>query len=412
MAYRDRVTVSLAGTGSVRMLAAVPNLDALFAARLRQGVGSALAEVRGSVVFDAGPNGRWTVRLHDGRVTLYRGAQSRPSATVRADAATLAAVVDGRLSGVEAYLSHGLVVRGNLALALQMDGAFDVGERPPTHPKSRLVDVLGARTAYLEAGPRDAPPVILLHGLGATNASMLPTLVDLARDHRVIAPDLPGFGASAAPRWRYRAVDFAAWLEAFQQRVAARPAALVGNSLGGRIAIEAGLAHPESVTRMALLCPSPAFRRVRQFVPAVRLISPELAHVPVWLHHRAVVETIRLMFAHPGRLPRHWYDAGADEFRRVMRSAVHRRAFFAALRQIYLEEAYGEHGFWDRLPRLQTPTLFAWGDRDRLVPAGFERHVVAAVPEARSVVLADCGHVPQFELPDETNTLIRGFLDD
>lgn len=152
MAYRDRVTVPLSGTGSVRMLAAVPNLDALFAARLRQGVGLALAEVRGSVVFDAGAAGRWTVRLHDGRVTLYRGAQSRPSATVSADAATLAAVVDGRLSGVEAYLSHGLVVRGNLALALQMDGAFDVGERPVTHPKSRIVNVLGARTAYLEAG--------------------------------------------------------------------------------------------------------------------------------------------------------------------------------------------------------------------------------------------------------------------
>ena len=176
----------------MRTLAAVPNLDAMFAARLRHAVGSALADVRGTVVFDAREAGAWTVRLHDGRITLYRGAQRRANATVTAEPAVLAAIVEGRLSGAEAYLSHDLVVRGNLALALQMDGAFDVGERPATHPTSRARRVLGARTSYLEAGPRDAPPVILLHGLGATNASMLPLLVDLAADHRVIAPDLPG----------------------------------------------------------------------------------------------------------------------------------------------------------------------------------------------------------------------------
>ena len=64
----------------------------------------------------------------------------------------------------------------------------------------QTVAVDGFNVFYREAGPRDAPPVILLHGLGATNASMLPLLADLARDHRVIAPDFPGFGASGAPR--------------------------------------------------------------------------------------------------------------------------------------------------------------------------------------------------------------------
>src|SRR3954451_16224582 len=397
--------------GSARRLAAIPNLDALFSARVRQGVGAALADVHGRVVFSSPPVGSWTVHLDDGRVRLTRGAVAGPDATVTADPATLGAVLDGRISGVEAFLSHGLVVRGNLALALQMDGAFDVGIRPPTHPVARIATVRGVRTAYLEAGPRDAPAVLLLHGLGATNASMLPLLVDLARDHRVIAPDFPGFGASGAPRWRYRATDLAHWLHAFQREVGAPTAGLVGNSLGGRVAIEAGLTHPGSVDRMVLLCPSPAFRRMRQMVPLVKVLPPDVLLAPMPMAHRAVVLGIRSMFSRPDRLPRQWYDAAADEHKRVMRDYAHRRAFFASLKQIYLEEAYGDDGFWDRLPRLETPALFVWGDRDRLVPAGFERHVVDAVPHARSICLPDSGHVPQFEHPEETARLTRQFLD-
>jgi pimeloyl-ACP methyl ester carboxylesterase len=394
-----------------RRLAAIPNLDALFSARVRQGVGAALADVRGIVVFTAPPVGSWTLHLDEGRVRLARGTAAKPDATVKASAETLAAVLEGRLSGVEAFLDHGLVVRGNLALALQIDGAFDVGERPVTHPVARIREVLGVRTAYLEAGPRAAPPVILLHGLGATNASMLPLLVDMARDHHVFAPDFPGFGASGAPRWRYRAQELALWLRAFQSTVGASPAVLVGNSMGGRVAIEAGLLHPDSVDRLILLCPSPAFRRMRQFVPLVKLLPPSAVLVNLPLSHRAVVGGIRLMFAKPDRLSKQWYDAAADEHVRVMRDYRHRRAFYASLRQIYLEEAFGDAGFWDRLPRLGVPALFVWGDRDRLVPASFERHVVAAVPDSTSRVLSDCGHVPQFEHPQDTARLVREFLD-
>ena len=396
---------------SGRRLAAIPNLDALFSARVRQGVGAALADERGAVVFASPPAGSWTVHLNEGRVRLSRGAVAKPRATVTADPSILAAVLEGRLSGVEAFLSHGLVVRGDLALALQMDGAFDVGIRPVTHPVAKVRKVLGVRSAYLEAGPRDAPPVILLHGLGATNASMLPLLADLSRDHRVIAPDFPGFGASGAPHWRYRATDLARWLDAFLTVIDAKPAALVGNSLGGRVALEIGMTAPSSVSRMVLLCPSPAFRRLRQFTPLVRLLPPDAVVPPLPMPHRAVVMGIRTMFSNPDRLAPTWYDAAADEHRRVMRDYRHRRAFFSCLKQIYMEEAFGDRGFWDRLPQMRTPALFIWGDRDRLVPASFERHVLAAVPDAESICLPDSGHVPQFEHPEETARLTRQFLD-
>jgi pimeloyl-ACP methyl ester carboxylesterase len=150
---------------------------------------------------------------------------------------------------------------------------------------------------------------------------------------------------------------------------------------------------------------------MRQFVPLVKLLSPDAVVAPLPIGHRAVVAGTRAMFAQPDRLSREWYDAAADEHQRVMRSYRHRRAFFATLRQIYLDEAFGVDGFWDRLPMMATPALFVWGERDRLVPASFERHVVAAIPHAQSILLPDCGHVPQFEHPQRTAEITRAFLD-
>lgn len=394
-----------------RTLAAIPNLDALFNSRVRDGVTGALAEERGAVVFTAPPVGAWTVRFDLGRVRLHRGKVGRPRATVNADPSVLAMVLEGRISGIEAFLDHGLTVRGDLAFALQMDGAFDVGERPVNHPTSKTAQTMGVKVAYLEAGPDDAPAVLLLHGLGATNASMLPLVVDLARDYHVIAPDFPGFGASQAPMWRYSAAELGRWLGEFTRVLDIDRAHLVGNSLGGRVALEAAMVAPAAVDRLVLLCPSPAFLRFRQFVPLVRMLPPTGSVAFPALPHRFIVAGIRAMFARPDRLARAWYDAAADEHLRVMADFRHRRAFWAALREIYLEPAHGDHGFWERLPRLESPALFVWGDRDRLVPHAFARHVTNAVPHSDSIVLEECGHVPQFEHPDQTLELIRDFLD-
>ena len=387
-------------------------LDALLSSRLRRALaGSVLADRVASVVFDAGEHGVWTVELDRGRGRVRRGGQPDPTLVVRAAPDVLAAVVAGHICGVHAFLDGRVTVRGDLGLSLQLDGMFG-GDNSvaPSFPRAHEVEALGVRTSYLEAGPADAPPVVLLHGLGATNASMLPVLADLAVDHRVIAPDSPGFGHSEAPRSPYSPAWFAAWLEDLQRVLHARPAVLIGNSLGGRLALEAGLTHPRSVRALVLLSPSPAFRRLRQYVPAVRLLRPELGRLPVVLPHGVVVESIRGMFSNPDRLPRPWYDAAADECRRVLRSPAHRIAFLACARQIYLEDAYGRRGFWDRLPGLMPPALFVWGDRDRLVPASFARHVADALPGAGSVVLQDSGHVPQFEHPELTQALLRGFL--
>ncbi len=386
----------------------------LLSTRLRRGLeGSVLERRTASIVFDAGDSGVWTVDIADGRGQVRRGATPAPTLVVRSSAEVLAEVVSGRDSGTSAFLDGRLTVRGDLALSLQLDGLFPIdADRPPHLPRSRQVLAMGVRTSYLEAGPPDAPPVLLLHGLGATNASMLPVLADLAVDHRVLAPDAPGFGASDAPPGPYNPAWFAAWLHAFQRVTVGDAAVVIGNSLGGRIALEHGLSSPDEVRALVLLTPSPAFRRLRQYVPLVRLVSPQLARLPVPVNHRMVVEAIRSMFSVPDRLSAAWYDAAADEAVRVLRDRAHRVAFFSCARQIYLEDAYGRNGFWQRLPGLLPPALFVWGDRDRLVPSSFARHVADCLPDAGQVVMEDCGHVPQFEHPIETLAMIRGFLED
>ena len=152
------------------------------------------------------------------------------------------------------------LLRGNLALALKLDGVFDRRDRPSdrTHPGRVLA--AGVDTFYLEAG--SGPPIILLHGLAMTNASMMSTLAALAKDHRVIAPDLPGFGDTGKPEAAYDPAFFSRWLIAFMDAMKIDRAAIAGNSMGGRIAIETALVAPHRVDKLVLFAPSLAFRNV------------------------------------------------------------------------------------------------------------------------------------------------------
>lgn len=367
--------------------------------------GPTAASMKASVSLEASDGDSWTVSFDRGRTSLSYGADRAADLVVSGSEATLAGIVDGDLWGIRAFVEGDLVVRRNLALSLRLAGLF--GDADHFHT-SADVDAGGNSTFYIEAG--EGPPIVLLHGLGATNSSMLTTLLDLSRDHRVIAPDLPGFGDSAKPVRSYDPGFYAAWLIAFLDRLGIERAHVVGNSMGGRVAVETALAAPDRVDKIALLAPSSAFIRRRQYEQIVRFLRPEMALVPLRMPRRTVVGSIKRLFHRPERLPDVWYESAADEFIRVFGSPRGRIAFFSAARQIYLEQPYGTSGFWDRLPELSRPALFVWGERDWLVPAKFARHVERCLPDARSVVLDDCGHVPQYELPQETHRLVREFL--
>jgi pimeloyl-ACP methyl ester carboxylesterase len=278
------------------------------------------------------------------------------------------------------------------------------GRTEPERLRFEIVRTRGARISTMQAGRGQA--LVAIHGLGGTKGSFLPTLAELAPNFRVIALDLPGFGDSDKPlRASYEPRYFARAVVELLDALALDRAHVVGNSLGGRVALELGMRHPDRVGGLVMLCPALAWRRDRPLVPLLRLARPELGLVQI--APRMLVEAIvrRLI---PGA-DEGWTAAGVDEFLRAYLTPAGRAAFYAAARHIYLDEPHGPEGFWPRLAELQARSLFVWGRFDRIVPIAFARHVEQALPSARHLEL-DCGHVPQIERPRRTHSAIREFL--
>jgi pimeloyl-ACP methyl ester carboxylesterase len=349
----------------------------------------------------------WEVRLRAERCDVHPTLGADPDVVIGTDAGTWLALQEGRISGLDAFGQRRLYTRGDLDLALSFAGLFRLTGGGPPPLRISEVEAHEMRISTLIAG-RGQEDVVCLHGLGANKASFFETIATLAPDHTVHAIDLPGFGSSSKPtRAPYDARWFADVVHDYLDAAGIDRAHLVGNSMGGRIALELALRAPERVKTVNLLSPALAFRRRRALVPLVRGIRPELAAIPHPLRVGRVREHLHALFAQPERLDPAIADVAAEEFCRVYRSRAARVAFFAAARNIYLDRPHGENGLWTRLGALRPPALFVWGERDRLVPPAFSRHVAEALPDARQLVLDDCGHVPQVELPEATNGLIR-----
>ena len=327
----------------------------------------------------------------------------RADASITADEGTWKTLANDLASGMAAYRTGRLAVRRDLHLGAGFLAAT-AAEQGPGRLRFHHVKTPGAEISVMEAG--EGPPVLLLHGLGATKASFLPTVAALAKSHRAIAIDLPGFGDSDKPLLAaYDPAFFARSGVALLDALGIEQADVVGNSMGGRAALEMGLSAPQRVGRLVLLTASLAWLRARPWAAPLRLVAPQLGLIQP--APRPIVESlVRRLVPTQGS---EWTAAGVDEFLRSYLSPRGRSAFYAAARNIYLESPWGENGFWTRLPQLEAQSLFVWGSRDAIVPIGFARHVHDALPGARHLVL-DCGHVPQMERPEETHRAMLSFL--
>ncbi|HEV2057933.1 MAG TPA: alpha/beta fold hydrolase [Solirubrobacteraceae bacterium] len=348
----------------------------------------------------------WEVRCTEHGARVRRGATSRtPDVVIGTDATTWIALRGGELSGIEAFGRRLLYARGNLDLAIAFEGLFrlDDGRRPLL--RIHDVHLPGRRVSTLTMG--EGPDVLLLHGLGGAKSSFFDAAATLSRRYRVHALDLPGFGASSKPMTApYTARWFADTVLAAMDELGVERAHVVGNSMGGRIAIEVGLRNPERVASLGLLCPAVAFVK-RTYHPIVRLMRPELGLLPHRLAREKVAEHFWNLFADPDGIDPSMADVVVDEFQRIYASAGGRIAFLSAARNIYLEAPYGRNGFYGRLSQLEPPALFVWGSHDRVIPPAFGRHVGRWLPSAEQVVLDGCGHVPQVEQAEQTSDLLE-----
>jgi pimeloyl-ACP methyl ester carboxylesterase len=352
----------------------------------------------------------WEVRCTTHGARVRKGSARRePDVVIGTDAETWLRLREGELSGVEAFSQRQLYARGDVDLAIGFEGLFRLPNGRPPLLRVHDVRLPGRRVSTLTMG--QGPDVVCLHGLGATKASFFDTAAALTRDgYRVHAVDLPGFGGSSKPiAAPYSARWFAETVVEVMDALEVGRAHLVGNSMGGRVAIEVGLRAPERVAGLALLSPAVAFVK-RDWHPIVRLLRPELGLLPHSFGRARVARQFWGMFADPDQVDPSVADVVVDEFQRIYASAGARLAFLTAARNIYLDRPFGRGGFYPRLGELDAPTLFVWGACDRIIPPGFKRHVAKWHPQAEHIVLERCGHVPQVERPAQTIGLMRRFF--
>jgi pimeloyl-ACP methyl ester carboxylesterase len=355
-------------------------------------------EVTGGRPCDAVIAGR-RLRLRN----MNEGAE--PDSVLSADAATWERIARDLRGGMDAFRAGRLRIRGSLHVGVGFLAATSGSAEPGRLEFDTLRTRGFGRISVLAAGT-GPETIVCLHGLGGTKASFLPTVNALADDYRVVAIDLPGFGESDKPIGApYDAPWFARSLFAAMDALGLEWAHIAGNSMGGRVAIEAGLTDRDRTRALLLLSPALAWLKSRPWAPLIRALRPELGLIQP--APRPIVEAMvrRLVPSSNGG----WTAAGIDEFLRAYLTRSGRAAFYAAARNIYLDEPHGEDGFWTRLESLQSDSLFVWGRKDTLVPIGFMKHVERALPDARHVEL-ECGHVPQVERPRETHAAIRKFL--
>lgn len=231
------------------------------------------------------------------------------------------------------------------------------------------------RIAYRDRGPRHAPPVVLVHGFVISHRYMMPLADRLARDFRVLLPDMPGFGRSSKPRDALDIDSLADVLADWMPTVGVERAHVVGNSMGCQVAMALAQWHPTRVDRLALLGPTtdPAARSVPRQVGRLALdILVERPSLP-WLH---VPDYAR---CGPRRI--------LQTLRHLMVDAIERRA-----------------------PHVLAPTLVLRGGRDFLVSEAFARELAARLPAGEFAQLPRSPHAGNYSSPELAGNAVAEFL--
>ena len=262
--------------------------------------------------------------------------------------------------------------------------------------------------AYRRDG--EGPVVLLVHGITNDSQSWAPVLRQLARDHDVIAPDLPGHGSSARQRGDHSLGAHACMLRDLVQSLGVDRVTLVGHSLGGGVAMQFAYQFPEMTERLVLVCSGGLGREVSPLIrsaalPGAEQVLPLLTAEPLMNAGRFVASAF-------GRLG---FKPGADlaEVSRGIASlgdTERRAAFVRTVRSVV--SPFGQRVTAnDRLYLAEhVPFLIVWGERDPIIPVEHGRAAQAAVPESRLEVFEGSGHFPQLDDPYRFAELLTDFI--
>jgi len=246
-------------------------------------------------------------------------------------------------------------------------------------------------------------PLVLLHGVGASRTVWRHVTPALAEDRHVIAPDLPGFGEStpAAEGFELGAVG-AALADALVE-CAGEPFDLLGNSLGGAVAVALALERPDLVRRLVLAAPAGFASRSAPIAAAGAALADRavaarrIIGAPAARSATARRALLWGAIAEPQRL-------SADDARMMFRASRGSTRIGAAVAAVLRADLRGD------LTRVEAPLGLIWGWRDRIVPITTLRTIRAARPDAVVATIPRAAHVPQVECPHEFVTALKSVL--
>lgn len=258
----------------------------------------------------------------------------------------------------------------------------------------------GLRLRLRDTGPRDAPVVILLHGFGASLETWEPWAIALSSDYRVIRFDLPGFGLTGPdPTNDYSNDREMEILAGLMDHLEIDRAAIIGNSLGGRIAWNFAARYPARVSRLVLVSPdgfaSPGF--AYDTPPDIPLMMQAL---PYFAPRPMLRSNLAMAYAQPDALS----EATVTRYRDLMLAPDVRRAILDRMGQTILRDPA------PILARIKAPTLILWGEQDAMIPISNARDYLEHLPNATLVRLPELGHLPFEEDPAGSLPPVERFL--
>ena len=260
-------------------------------------------------------------------------------------------------------------------------------------------DATGISTHYHEAG--SGPPVLLLHGSGpgvSAWANWRLTIPALARDYRVIAPDLVGFGYTERPRDVYYSLQ--TWIDhiwSFLDALGIQQTSLVGNSLGGRIALGMAAQRPARLHRMVLMGAPGVGMTFTDGLRALREYKPSEENMRQLLLGNFAVDPAII----------------TDDLVRNRYAASVAPGAFEAYRDMFFSprHAGSELGITEQqVKSVTTRTLLVHGHQDKVVPVQVAWNMLRLLPDAELAVFDRCGHWTQIERADDFNDLVANFL--
>ena len=269
----------------------------------------------------------------------------------------------------------------------------------------RQAGIDGRRVNYVDIGFGDATPIVLVHGLGGQWQNWLENIPRLARERRVIAPDLPGFGLSEMPSEEISISGYGRVVEDLCRQLGIERALVVGNSMGGFVASEVAIQFPQLVERLVL-------------VSAAGIASADVAKAPIMTIGRVLgalathtAARDRAIAARP-RSRHHSLALVARYPSRLKADLAYEGFFKGAGKPGFLDalSANLNYDFRDRLPEIRQPTLIVWGENDSIIPVRDANEFERLIPDSRKVVMKATGHVPMAERPSTFNDLVLDFL--